>query len=79
MEQHSAHNNTCKTQKFHCIANTQWPVQMLLGNAQWVVCFAFSNATLGMVDLILMGRRFQWGRGEPNCIHKWNLNFLNTT
>lgn len=32
MEQYSAHNNTCKTQKFHYTTNTQQPVQMLLGN-----------------------------------------------
>lgn len=45
MEQHSAHNNACKTQKSHYTANTRRPVRNVARkrsvtlNAQWVVCF----------------------------------------
>lgn len=81
MEQHSAHNNTCKTQKFHYTTNTQQPVQMLLGNESKRHIKCTVGGLFGLllcISVILMGRCLQWGRGEPNCIHKWNFNFLST-
>lgn len=76
-----------KLRKSHYTAKTQRPNWSLLGNewkrnikmhSGWFVLPSLMS--LGTVGLILMGRCFQWGTGggKPNCIHKWNFNFLNT-
>lgn len=64
MEQHSAHNNTSKTQKSHYTANTRQTARTLLGNESkrnikmhsgWLVLP--SVMSLGMVGLIPPNRK----------------------